>query len=106
MIRSVSLPAVSSIAIDRGSPGIAPGDALVVSGAGPSSVAVGGVPATAWFALAGTLHVEVDGPEMPIMDGSSLPFVRILDRAGLRPQEAARSYIEILDTVADFLGGG
>jgi len=43
--------------------------------------------------------VEVDGPEMPIMDGSAEPFVRILDRAGKRPQDAARTYIEILDTV-------
>ncbi|MBL8553902.1 MAG: UDP-3-O-acyl-N-acetylglucosamine deacetylase [Phenylobacterium sp.] len=43
--------------------------------------------------------VEVDGPEMPIMDGSSLPFVRVLDRAGLRPQEAPRAFIEILETV-------
>jgi UDP-3-O-[3-hydroxymyristoyl] N-acetylglucosamine deacetylase len=43
--------------------------------------------------------VEVDGPEMPIMDGSAEPFVRILDRAGLRPQEAARGYVEILDAV-------
>ncbi|MBX3483197.1 UDP-3-O-acyl-N-acetylglucosamine deacetylase [Phenylobacterium sp.] len=43
--------------------------------------------------------VEVDGPEMPIMDGSSLPFVRVLDRAGLRPQEAPRAFIEILDTI-------
>ena len=53
------------------------------------------------FAMLGvdTALVEVDGPEMPIMDGSSLPFVRILDRAGLRPQEVARSFIEILDTV-------
>lgn len=53
------------------------------------------------FAMLGVDNalVEVDGPEMPIMDGSSLPFVRILDRAGLRPQEAARGYIEILDTV-------
>lgn len=53
------------------------------------------------FAMLGVDNamVEVDGPEMPIMDGSSLPFVRILDRAGLRPQEAARNYIEILDTV-------
>lgn len=53
------------------------------------------------FAMLGVDNalVEVDGPEMPIMDGSSAPFVRILDRAGLRPQEAARSYIEILDTV-------
>lgn len=53
------------------------------------------------FAMLGVDNaiVEVDGPEMPIMDGSSLPFVRILDRAGLRSQEAARNYIEILDTV-------
>ena len=43
--------------------------------------------------------VELDGPEMPIMDGSSAPFVRVLDRAGLRSQDAARAYIEILDTV-------
>jgi UDP-3-O-[3-hydroxymyristoyl] N-acetylglucosamine deacetylase len=43
--------------------------------------------------------VELDGPEVPIMDGSALPFVQLLDRAGRRPQEAARQYIEILDTV-------
>jgi UDP-3-O-[3-hydroxymyristoyl] N-acetylglucosamine deacetylase len=53
------------------------------------------------FAMLGVDNavVEVDGPEMPIMDGSSLPFVRILDRAGLRPQEAPREFIEILETV-------
>jgi UDP-3-O-[3-hydroxymyristoyl] N-acetylglucosamine deacetylase len=53
------------------------------------------------FAMLGVDNavVEVDGPEMPIMDGSSLPFVRVLDRAGLREQEAGRRYIEILDTV-------
>jgi len=43
--------------------------------------------------------VELDGPEMPIMDGSSLPFLRVLDRAGVRMQEAPRRYIEILETV-------
>jgi len=43
--------------------------------------------------------VELDGPEMPIMDGSSEPFIRLLDRAGKRPQPAARRFIEILDTV-------
>jgi UDP-3-O-[3-hydroxymyristoyl] N-acetylglucosamine deacetylase len=43
--------------------------------------------------------VEVDGPEMPIMDGSSLPFIRVLDRAGLRLQDAPRRYIEILEPV-------
>jgi UDP-3-O-[3-hydroxymyristoyl] N-acetylglucosamine deacetylase len=43
--------------------------------------------------------VEVDGPEMPIMDGSAEPFVRLIDRAGRRPQAAARRFIEILETV-------
>jgi UDP-3-O-[3-hydroxymyristoyl] N-acetylglucosamine deacetylase len=43
--------------------------------------------------------VELDGPEMPIMDGSSLPFIQILDQAGRRPQDAARRYIEILDVI-------
>jgi UDP-3-O-[3-hydroxymyristoyl] N-acetylglucosamine deacetylase len=43
--------------------------------------------------------VELDGPEMPIMDGSSLPFIQILDHAGRRPQDVARRYIEILDVI-------
>lgn len=43
--------------------------------------------------------VELDGPEMPIMDGSAEPFVEVLDRVGLRRQEAPRRFIEILDTV-------
>ncbi len=43
--------------------------------------------------------VELDGPEVPIMDGSSALFVQLLDRAGRRRQEAERQYIEILDTV-------
>ncbi len=43
--------------------------------------------------------VELDGPEMPIMDGSALPFVQILDRAGRRGQDAPRRYIEILDVI-------
>ena len=43
--------------------------------------------------------VELDGPEMPIMDGSSLPFVKLLDRAGRRPQDAERQYIEVLEEI-------
>jgi UDP-3-O-[3-hydroxymyristoyl] N-acetylglucosamine deacetylase len=43
--------------------------------------------------------VELDGPEMPIMDGSALPFIQMLDQAGRRPQDAARRYIEILDVI-------
>jgi UDP-3-O-[3-hydroxymyristoyl] N-acetylglucosamine deacetylase len=43
--------------------------------------------------------VELDGPEVPIMDGSALPFVQLLDRAGFRRQEATQRYIEILEPV-------
>jgi UDP-3-O-[3-hydroxymyristoyl] N-acetylglucosamine deacetylase len=43
--------------------------------------------------------VELDGPEVPIMDGSAEPFVQIIDRAGRRRQEARRNFIEILETV-------
>lgn len=43
--------------------------------------------------------VAIDGPEVPIMDGSSAPFVRALEQAGRRPQGARRQYIEVLDAV-------
>jgi UDP-3-O-[3-hydroxymyristoyl] N-acetylglucosamine deacetylase len=43
--------------------------------------------------------VEVDGPELPILDGSALQFVQLLDRAGFRPQEAPVRYIEILQPI-------
>ncbi|MDB5424018.1 MAG: lpxC [Phenylobacterium sp.] len=43
--------------------------------------------------------VELDGPEMPIMDGSSLPFVQILERAGKRMLNLPRRFIEILAPV-------
>jgi UDP-3-O-[3-hydroxymyristoyl] N-acetylglucosamine deacetylase len=48
--------------------------------------------------------VEIDGPECPIMDGSALPFVQLLDRAGRRVQDAPRRFIEILDRVEVIVG--
>jgi len=43
--------------------------------------------------------IEVDGPELPILDGSALQFVQLLDRAGFRRQEAPVRYIEILEPI-------
>ncbi len=43
--------------------------------------------------------VEVDGPELPILDGSALPFVQLLDRAGFRNQAAPLRFIEILSPI-------
>lgn len=43
--------------------------------------------------------VELDGPEVPIMDGSALPFIQLLDRAGFRRQHTPQQFIEILKPV-------
>ena len=43
--------------------------------------------------------VELDGPEVPIMDGSALPFVQMIDHAGVRRQESQRKVVEILAPV-------
>lgn len=40
--------------------------------------------------------VEVDGPEIPILDGSAAPFVFLIDCAGVVEQAAPRRVIEIL----------
>ncbi len=44
--------------------------------------------------------VELDGPEVPIMDGSSAPFVGAIDRAGLETQDLPRRAIKILRDVS------
>ncbi|MCC6918374.1 MAG: UDP-3-O-acyl-N-acetylglucosamine deacetylase [Alphaproteobacteria bacterium] len=43
--------------------------------------------------------VELDGPEIPIMDGSSAAFVALLDTAGRQVQTAVRHYIRVLKPV-------
>lgn len=43
--------------------------------------------------------VEIDGPEIPILDGSSAPFVRGIMQRGLRQQAAPVRAIEVLKPV-------
>jgi UDP-3-O-[3-hydroxymyristoyl] N-acetylglucosamine deacetylase len=43
--------------------------------------------------------VEIDGPEVPIMDGSAAAFVDALDQAGLTTRALPRRYIEVLKPV-------
>lgn len=40
--------------------------------------------------------IEVDGPEVPIMDGSAAAFVAAIDQAGIVVQSAARRFIQVL----------
>jgi UDP-3-O-[3-hydroxymyristoyl] N-acetylglucosamine deacetylase len=42
---------------------------------------------------------ELDGPELPIMDGSSKPFVELLEQAGSQAQSAPRRVLKILKPV-------
>src|SRR5437870_6080192 len=44
--------------------------------------------------------VELDGPEVPIMDGSAAPFVQLIERAGTVVQDAARHALKILKPVS------
>lgn len=44
--------------------------------------------------------LKVDGPEIPILDGSSLPFVEALEQAGFQEQEAERKYLILKENVA------
>lgn len=43
--------------------------------------------------------VEVDGPEMPILDGSSRVFVEAIDQVGLKTLSAPRKVIKVLKPV-------
>ncbi len=43
--------------------------------------------------------IQLDGPEPPIMDGSSIKFVDALRDAGLEEQNAARNYFEVNEYV-------
>jgi UDP-3-O-[3-hydroxymyristoyl] N-acetylglucosamine deacetylase len=48
--------------------------------------------------------IEIDGPEVPIMDGSAAPFVRAIDQAGVVSQSAARRFIQVLRPVQVVIG--
>src|SRR5512143_2684358 len=54
-------------------------------------------------ALAGlgidNLHIDVAGPEIPIMDGSAGPFVFLLQSAGITEQDAPKRYLKIVEAV-------
>jgi len=39
--------------------------------------------------------VEIDGPELPILDGSAYPFAEAIEKAGVVEQSAKREFIEL-----------
>jgi UDP-3-O-[3-hydroxymyristoyl] N-acetylglucosamine deacetylase len=48
--------------------------------------------------------IEIDGPEVPIMDGSAAAFVSAIDQAGMVSQSASRRFIQVLKPVQVAMG--
>src|SRR5205809_5871667 len=48
--------------------------------------------------------IEIDGPEVPIMDGSAAAFVAAIDQAGTLTQSAARRFIQVVKPVQIEMG--
>jgi UDP-3-O-[3-hydroxymyristoyl] N-acetylglucosamine deacetylase / 3-hydroxyacyl-[acyl-carrier-protein] dehydratase len=44
--------------------------------------------------------IEIDGPEVPIMDGSAMPFINAIESVGIVEQNAEREYFEILEPIS------
>ncbi len=45
------------------------------------------------------IHIDLAGPEVPILDGSAAPFVFLIQSAGLQEQEAPKRYLRIMKKV-------
>lgn len=52
------------------------------------------------------MYVELDAPEVPIMDGSALPLVQLMLQSGIVQQDKLRPHIKILDTIEINGGNG
>ena len=50
------------------------------------------------------LYIDIDGEELPAMDGSSEPFLKLIEQVGLTRQAALRRYIKVLKTIEVSLG--
>ncbi len=46
------------------------------------------------------LLIEINGAEVPAMDGSAMPFVEAIEKAGISTQTAAKRYIRVLKEVS------
>ncbi len=86
--RPVSIPALSDYVVDTS----------LATTLGRDGVKVGTVEHLL-AALSGlgidNLRIELDGPEIPIMDGSAAPFAMLVKTAGVRVQSEPKSFIVI-----------
>lgn len=45
------------------------------------------------------VNIAIDGPEVPIMDGSALPFVELIEQAGILQQQAIKQWYTIEENI-------
>lgn len=97
LARPVSIPALAEYVVDT----------ALATTLGRDGVKVGTVEHL-MSALAGlgvdNCRIEIDGPEVPIMDGSAAPFAYLIKSAGVRIQEEAKSFLVIKKPVSVFEG--
>lgn len=46
------------------------------------------------------LYIDVDGEEIPALDGSSEPFLQLIEQVGVKSQPAPRRYVKVLKTIS------
>lgn len=67
--------------------------------AGISVTTVEHLMAALWGADLDNVVITLDGPEVPVMDGSAAPFLFLIECAGITEQEADRTVIRVLRQV-------
>ncbi len=61
--------------------------------------------AAIWGCSISNIIIEIDGPEVPIMDGSSKPFVFMIECAGKKQQNVATRFLKLVKEVRVNDGG-
>lgn len=91
-LRPVSIPALTEYVVDTSLATTLGKDGVKVSTVEHLMSALAGMGLD-------NVRVELDGPEVPIMDGSAAPFSSLISEAGVREQEEPRRLLVIKKTV-------
>jgi UDP-3-O-[3-hydroxymyristoyl] N-acetylglucosamine deacetylase len=86
--RRISIPAISANVVDTRL-------ATVIGKEGVSVSTIEHLMAALSACGIDNLHVDIDGPEVPVMDGSAAPFVTLLQQTGNQTLERRRKYLAI-----------
>ena len=50
------------------------------------------------------LYIDIDGEELPALDGSAEPFLELIEQVGIEHQAAPRRYVKVLETIEVKIG--